>query len=145
MSHGPDAERARAAYERHARRYDYRFTVRIIEALQRRAIDALSLSPGDRVLDVACGTGGAFFELEERVGSGGSLVGVDLSAAMLERARVRVKQHEWSNVRLGARRYVTTFAGFDRPYALLAERLEDVSVERAWLRSMYVVSGRVPT
>ena len=212
MSHGPDAERARAAYERHARRYDYRFTVRIIEALQRRAIDALSLSPGDRVLDVACGTGGAFFELEERVGSGGSLVGVDLSAAMLERARVRVKQHEWSNVRLveaaveeadlgagdfdgallsfthdvlqsdaavdavvrgvrgggriattgiqwaprwmlpvnavvwlGARRYVTTFAGFDRPYARLADQLEDVRVERAWLRSMYVVSGRVPT
>jgi len=212
VSHGPDAERARAAYARHARRYDYRFTVRIIEALQRRAIDALSLSPGDRVLDVACGTGGAFFELEERVGSSGSLVGVDLSGAMLERARVRVKQHEWSNVRLveaaveeadlgagdfdgallsfthdvlqsdaavdavvrgvrgggriattgiqwaprwmlpvnavvwlGARRYVTTFAGFDRPYARLADQLEDVRVERAWLRTMYVVSGRVPT
>jgi ubiquinone/menaquinone biosynthesis C-methylase UbiE len=46
---------------------------------------------------------------------------------------------------LGARRYVTTFAGFDRPYARLADRLDDVRVERAWLGAMYVVSGRVPT
>jgi hypothetical protein len=46
---------------------------------------------------------------------------------------------------VGARRYVTTFGGFDRPWRHLADHLEDVRVERRWLGSMYVVSGRVPT
>lgn len=208
MSPGPDAERARAAYEAHAAGYDNRATVRGIKALQQRAIDRLWLSPGDRVLDVACGTGVAFDELELRVGPGGQIVGVDLTGAMLERAAERVATRAWSNVRLvesrvedadlgdapfdaalfsfthdvlqspaavervvgavrpggrvaatgiqwaphwalpvnaavwiGSRRYVTTFDGFDRPFAALAGRLEDVRVERHWLGSAYVVSG----
>jgi ubiquinone/menaquinone biosynthesis C-methylase UbiE len=212
VSRGPEAERARAAYGRHAARYDRRASVRVIKGLQRRAIEGLSLTPGARVLDVACGTGLAFGELEARVGEGGEVVGVDLSGAMLARARERLDAHRWQNVRLvesrvedadladasfdaalfsfthdvlqsdaavaavvravrpggriattgiqwaprwlapvnaavwlGARRYVTTFAGFDRPYGRLAAPLDDVRVERSWLGTMYVVSGRVPT
>lgn len=68
--------------------------------LQRAAVEALELAPGDRVLDVACGTGVAFGAIEERIGPGGELVGVDLTAAMLARARERVQAHGWSNVRL---------------------------------------------
>ena len=44
------------------------------------------LAPGDRVLDAATGTGFAAHAIAQRVGSGGRIVGVDLSAGMLREA-----------------------------------------------------------
>lgn len=49
----------------------------------------LRLRPGDRVLDVACGTGLDFPLLAEAVGPGGRIVGVDRSTTMLKRARAK--------------------------------------------------------
>lgn len=45
------------------------------------------LRPGDRVLDIACGTGDPTLAAAARVGAGGYVLGVDLSAEMLEVAR----------------------------------------------------------
>src|SRR5436190_2578632 len=42
---------------------------------------------GERVIDVGCGCGGTTFELARRVGSGGRVLGLDVSPPMLERAR----------------------------------------------------------
>jgi SAM-dependent methyltransferase len=53
----------------------------------RRAIGALSLTPGMRVLDAGCGTGEALPWLHELVEPNGAVVGVDLSAAHLDAAR----------------------------------------------------------
>jgi ubiquinone/menaquinone biosynthesis C-methylase UbiE len=50
-------------------------------------IDEVGLAAGDRVLDVACGTGIVARLARERVGDSGRVVGVDLSPAMLEVAR----------------------------------------------------------
>jgi demethylmenaquinone methyltransferase/2-methoxy-6-polyprenyl-1,4-benzoquinol methylase len=100
VSRGPDPARARAAYDRHARRYDDRLTVLMVEALQRAAIERLELAPGERALDVACGTGLAFGPIEAAIGQAGALTGVDLSGAMLQEADDRVRAHGWSNVRL---------------------------------------------
>jgi ubiquinone/menaquinone biosynthesis C-methylase UbiE len=47
----------------------------------------LDLSPGESVLDVACGTGIVARVAKERVGEGGRVVGVDISADMLSVAR----------------------------------------------------------
>jgi demethylmenaquinone methyltransferase / 2-methoxy-6-polyprenyl-1,4-benzoquinol methylase len=52
-----------------------------------RAADMAALSPGDRALDVATGTGDLAIELARRVGPGGEVVGSDFSEAMLELAR----------------------------------------------------------
>jgi ubiquinone/menaquinone biosynthesis C-methylase UbiE len=65
-----------------------------------RAVRALGLRPGDTVVDVACGTGLNFPLLEEAVGRDGRIVGVDLTDAMLARARQRVETNGWSNVSL---------------------------------------------
>ncbi|GGL89138.1 O-methyltransferase [Nakamurella endophytica] len=54
------------------------------------ALDRLDLRPGDRVLDVGCGTGLDFGPLVSRVRPGGRIVGLDPSAQMLARARRRV-------------------------------------------------------
>ncbi len=54
---------------------------------RRRAADLADLSPGDRALDVATGTGDLALELATRVAPGGEVVGMDFSERMLELAR----------------------------------------------------------
>jgi demethylmenaquinone methyltransferase/2-methoxy-6-polyprenyl-1,4-benzoquinol methylase len=54
---------------------------------RRRATDLAAVGPGDRVLDVATGTGDLAFELCRRVTPGGSVVAVDFSERMLAVAR----------------------------------------------------------
>lgn len=54
-----------------------------------RAADEALLGPGDRVLDVATGTGDLALELARRVSPGGEVVGSDFSEAMLAHARVK--------------------------------------------------------
>jgi demethylmenaquinone methyltransferase/2-methoxy-6-polyprenyl-1,4-benzoquinol methylase len=54
---------------------------------RKRAADMAALSPGDRALDVATGTGDLAIELSSRVGSEGEVVGSDFSEGMLELAR----------------------------------------------------------
>jgi len=50
-------------------------------------IDLAELRPGERVLDVACGTGVVARHASEAVGPAGKVVGVDLNPSMLEVAR----------------------------------------------------------
>ncbi|MGA8457507.1 MAG: methyltransferase domain-containing protein [Streptosporangiaceae bacterium] len=64
------------------------------------AVQALGLRPGDTVVDIACGTGLNFPLLEKVVGPGGRIVGVDLTDAMLARARDRKEANGWSNISL---------------------------------------------
>ena len=65
-----------------------------------RAVRALGLRPGASVVDVACGTGLNFDLIEEAIGPGGRLIGVDLTDAMLARAQDRIATNGWSNVSL---------------------------------------------
>ena len=59
----------------------------MIEPLGRTALDRADPGPGERVLDVGCGTGQTTLEIARRVGPSGSVTGVDVSAPMLGRAR----------------------------------------------------------
>ena len=52
-------------------------------------LDAARLEPGERVLDVGCGTGATTIEAARLVTPSGAAVGVDISAAMLDLARQR--------------------------------------------------------
>jgi demethylmenaquinone methyltransferase/2-methoxy-6-polyprenyl-1,4-benzoquinol methylase len=54
---------------------------------RRRAADLAEVSAGDRVLDVATGTGDLAFELAARVAPGGTVIATDFSERMLEIAR----------------------------------------------------------
>jgi SAM-dependent methyltransferase len=55
------------------------------------AIDALGLQPGQHVLDIGCGSGSTTFELANRVGPSGRVVGIDISAPQLENAKKRAE------------------------------------------------------
>src|SRR4051795_8411134 len=69
-------------------------------AQRRRAVRALGLRPGDRVVDIACGTGLNFPPIEEVIGPDGRIVGVDLTDAMLAQAEDRRDANGWSNISL---------------------------------------------
>jgi demethylmenaquinone methyltransferase/2-methoxy-6-polyprenyl-1,4-benzoquinol methylase len=60
-----------------------------------RAADLARVAPGDRVLDVATGTGDLAIELSRRVGPGGEVVGSDFSEGMLDRARAKDPAIRW--------------------------------------------------
>jgi demethylmenaquinone methyltransferase/2-methoxy-6-polyprenyl-1,4-benzoquinol methylase len=67
-----------------------------------RAVDLARVGRGDRVLDVACGTGDLALELLDRVGPDGEVVGCDFSGPMLELARAKAAgreniRFEWAN------------------------------------------------
>lgn len=76
----------------HADRYD-----RASQRHWARFLAAGLVSEGDAVLDVGCGTGRSSRDVA-RVAVGGSVTGVDLSAAMLERARARAAAEALTNV-----------------------------------------------
>ncbi|MGW8887533.1 class I SAM-dependent methyltransferase [Streptomyces sp. NPDC055749] len=50
------------------------------------AVETLGLRRGDAVLDAGCGTGRALAALREAVGPGGTVLGADLTPAMLDTA-----------------------------------------------------------
>src|SRR5262249_56697749 len=68
--------------------------------LRRRAAARLNLKPGDRVLEIGCGTGRNFPFLREAVGRKGRVYGVDFSTGMLRRARALCWREQWTNVEL---------------------------------------------
>ncbi|WGR98602.1 methyltransferase domain-containing protein [Bradyrhizobium sp. ISRA443] len=55
----------------------------------------VGLSPGDRILDVACGTGVVARVARERLGDAGHVVGVDVSPDMLAVARAVAPRIDW--------------------------------------------------
>jgi SAM-dependent methyltransferase len=65
-----------------------------------RAIDRLGLVPGERVLDVPCGTGHGLVAAAELVGPTGRVVGLDYADQMLAIAERRVAEAGLANVEL---------------------------------------------
>lgn len=69
-------------YERHVARY-------VLGPWAPLLVDAAHVGVGERVLDVACGTGVVARAALTRVGSGGRVIGVDLNPGMIAVARSR--------------------------------------------------------
>lgn len=75
-----------------------------------------ALMPGERVLDVASGTGLIAFAAANAVGARGRVVGVDLSGQMVDAASQRARERQVSNIsfaRMDAEQLVLPDASFD--------------------------------
>jgi ubiquinone/menaquinone biosynthesis C-methylase UbiE len=68
--------------------------------LRREAVERLSLRPGEKVLEVGCGTGRNFPYLSEAVGKTGRVYGVDLSPGMLRNGRALCARSGFANIEL---------------------------------------------
>jgi ubiquinone/menaquinone biosynthesis C-methylase UbiE len=91
--------RLMALYQKQATSYD-QSGIQGLDAFRREAVRRLELKRGDLVVDIGCGTGLNFALLQEAIGETGRIIGVDLSDAMLEQAKLRVAAHGWKNVEL---------------------------------------------
>lgn len=81
--------------ERVAADYDTRLAPALFEPWTRHLVSAASLRPGERALDVACGTGVLARALAARVGAEGSVHGIDVNPGMLAVAARRAPGIEW--------------------------------------------------
>jgi ubiquinone/menaquinone biosynthesis C-methylase UbiE len=62
--------------------------------LRQRTATLAQLQPGDRVLDVGCGTGTLAIEAQRRVGSAGRVIGVDPGSEQIARARAKAARRD---------------------------------------------------
>ena len=58
--------------------------------IRKRVLNLLSIKPGDKVLDAACGTGTSALIMAEMVGANGEVVGIDLSPNMLAVSKAKL-------------------------------------------------------
>lgn len=90
---------AAAFYTRYADWYDrIASDTPLVGRLRERVVDALDPRRGDVVVEMGCGTGANLPLLRERVGPGGTVIGLDVSTGVLARARERIDRAGWGNV-----------------------------------------------
>lgn len=75
--------------------YEAFFVPALFAAWSGPVADAAGIRPGQRVLDVACGTGVLARAALERVGENGSVTGLDVNPGMLAVARARAAEIDW--------------------------------------------------
>jgi len=95
-------------YEKRASRYDW--VVKLFDVFawlgfnisgwRNQAVSELGLKDGDTVVDIGCGTGLNLPLLHRAVGPNGTIIGVDLSEAMLVQARSTAEANQWINIQL---------------------------------------------
>ncbi len=78
--------------------YD-RFWVPRLRSCSERCLALINLQPGERVLDVATGTGIAAFMAADSVGPGGGVVASDISERMVEAVRADAESRGVNNMR----------------------------------------------
>lgn len=88
-------------FESIAGNYDFMnvlMTWGMLGSWQKLVMKKTELGPGDKGLDVCCGTGEMTYQQAEIVGPFGQAVGLDFSANMLEAARAKMGEHPQCNV-----------------------------------------------
>jgi phosphatidylethanolamine/phosphatidyl-N-methylethanolamine N-methyltransferase len=125
-------------YDRVARWYRFgEWTVLLAPGFRRRAVARLGLAPGERVMEVGCGTGRNLPFLRDAVGADGEIIGVDASPGMLAEAHKTIERHRWQNVRLihedAAKLSLdepVDVAYFSLSYSVMPDR--DAVLDRVW-------------
>jgi ubiquinone/menaquinone biosynthesis C-methylase UbiE len=98
-------EEIRAVYQKRAGIYEFAVNCCYllgfpIGRYRRLVIEALEPQPGDTIIEIGCGTGMNFPLLEKKIGAEGKIIGIDISEAMLDRAKKRIDTAGWQNVEL---------------------------------------------
>ncbi len=95
----PDFQRRiqRYGWDRAAGYYESSWQ-RQLQPAQERMLETAALQPGERVLDVACGTGLVTFPAAKAVAPGGEVFATDLSDGMIEAARKVADERGTHNV-----------------------------------------------
>jgi len=121
----------------------------MLQPLGESVIDTLAPQPGEHVLDIGCGCGHTSLSLADRVGAGGSVTGVDISAPMLavagqlaternaERTSIQFLEADAQTHSFEPERYDVVFSRFGVMF------FEDPVAAFANIRSALRTSGRL--
>lgn len=113
-------DKHQAFFDQLAAEWDLMFTAEDLERLS-HIVDKIGVSEGMQIMDLGCGTGILFDLLRRKVGTSGSVVGVDFSIQMLKKAyrnfpfaNVNVVDADVSNLPFGDDTFdmAITFAAF---------------------------------
>lgn len=113
-------------WSRHPRALAFLYAVAFLgreDSFRRRALEALELEPGDRVLELGCGNGNGLDAIRAQVGPDGAVLGLDVSTGMASAARTRIAAAGWTNVQVlrgDARRPPVCEGAVDAAYAAMA-------------------------
>jgi ubiquinone/menaquinone biosynthesis C-methylase UbiE len=105
----------RYGWDRAAGDYETLWQAQLAE-VHAKLLECASPKAGERVLDVACGSGLVTLRAARAVGATGQIVGVDLSGQMIERARQQADTQHLSNaafIRMDAETLALPDASFD--------------------------------
>jgi ubiquinone/menaquinone biosynthesis C-methylase UbiE len=105
----------RYGWDRAASTYEQSWQTQL-EPAQSRLMEMADLRPGERVLDLACGTGLVTFRAAAAVGARGSVTGTDISDGMIEQCTRVANARGLSHVtfqRMGAEKVAFADASFD--------------------------------
>ena len=119
----PNSALAIQRYRKMAREYDA--SCWRIEPLRALAIQSLALQPGERVLDVACGTGSTVVAMARQVGPAGRVLGIEQSPEMADIARQRLNDAGISHAEIVTADVLMVFRPFDAD-AVLCSFTHDV-------------------
>jgi len=91
----------------------------MIATVGRALMEHAAHRPGERVIDVGCGGGATSIDIARRVGNGGSVLGVDISPALIGAAQRRARDAGVTNVAFRCADAATFAAGapFDRLFS----------------------------
>jgi ubiquinone/menaquinone biosynthesis C-methylase UbiE len=88
--------RAQAAYQAASDHYDQP-ALAFWEKFGRATVARLGLRAGGRVLDVCCGSGASALPAAEAVGPTGRVLGVDLAAGLVDKARIKARERGFAH------------------------------------------------
>ena len=115
-----------------------------LTGVEDRLVERAAPRPGERVLEIGCGTGTTTLRLAGLVGEGGHVTAVDVSRPMLEAARARLA----GLAQVTLMEADAAFATFAAPFDLVTSRFgvmffEDPAAAFANLRASLVPGGRL--
>jgi SAM-dependent methyltransferase len=97
-----DTNTAQAEYWASAAGYQWIAREALMDALLSpvlsRVLQHAALQPGERVIDIGCGTGASSLAAAQAVGPAGHVTSVDISAQLLDRASTRAKDAGLKNI-----------------------------------------------
>ncbi|WP_235297060.1 class I SAM-dependent methyltransferase [Portibacter marinus] len=87
-------------YDRFSKVYDWLSPKWYYHKARSYAVQQLNLKPGQTILNLPCGTGQNFEYFQKYLKDSGLIIGIDLSPGMLNKAEIKIKRHEWSNIKV---------------------------------------------